>query len=143
MGSAAKGSEGGEGGAGGEGGEGGEGGAGEDVEEGDDESNDSSDEASAPRSGTKVRKLPQGSNKVAHSLVKKCMALWVHDAIGPSMGDGAAESRRFAIVQETVDRFKLQIENVDDLKGRLKDCACNADKVHIALLCVRYAYHAP
>ena len=141
MGSAAKGSEGGEGGAGGEGGEGGEG---EDVEEGDDESKDSNDEASPPRSGTKVRKLPQGSNKVAHSLVKKCMPLWVRDGIGPSMGDGPAEARRMAIVHETIDRFHLKkIEDDDGLSGRLKDCACNADKVHIALLCVRYAYHAP
>jgi hypothetical protein len=48
-----------------------------------------------------------------------------------------------AIVHETIDRFKLKIEDVDELNVRLKDCAGNADKVHIALLCVRYAYHAP
>jgi hypothetical protein len=101
MGSAAK---------GGKGGEGGEGGEGEDVEDGGDESNDSTDEASPPRSGKKVRKLPQGSNKVAHSLVKRCMPLWmpVHDPICPSVSDGAAEARRFAPVRDAIDRFKIK-----------------------------------
>ena len=124
-------------------GEDGDGGAGEHGEAGEDTGSDSGEEISSQ--AKKKRNLPSGSNKEAHALVKRCMPLWMGDQIGPSMGEGISDRRRNELIDEAINRFKLrQYSNIaDPLRNRLKACAVNADKVQIALLRVRFAFHAP
>lgn len=129
-------------------GEDGDGGAGEhgdgDGGAAEDTASDSGEEISGQQA-KKKRNLPAGSNKEAHALVKRCMPLWMGDQIGPSMGEGISDRRRNELIDEAINRFKMtQYSKIDDsLRNRLKACAVNADKVRIALLRVRFAFHAP
>ena len=115
-----------------------------DSGEAEDTGSDSGEEISSQHA-KKKRNLPSGSNKEAHALVKRCMPLWMGDQIGPSMGEGISDRRRNELIDEAINRFKLrQYSNIEDpLRNRLKACAVNADKVQIALLRVRFAFHAP
>ncbi len=91
--------------------------------------------------------LHSGSNAVAHALVKRCMGLWMLDAIGPLMGEGPASAQRNAIAIQAIKQFNIR--NLHDFtqgkdpsfEKRLKDCATQADKVLQSLLRVRYAFH--
>ena len=129
-------------------GEHGDGGAGEhgdgDGGAAEDTASDSGEEISWQQA-KKKRNLPAGSNKEAHALVKRCMPLWMGDQIGPSMGEFISDRRRNELIDEAINRFKMtQYSKIDDsLRNRLKACAVNADKVRIALLRVRFAFHAP
>jgi hypothetical protein len=52
--------------------------------------------------------LHSGSNAVAHALVKRCMGLWMRDAIGPLMGEGPATAQRNAIAIQAIKQFKIR-----------------------------------
>jgi len=92
--------------------------------------------------------LHSGSNAVAHALVKRCMGLWLRDAIGPLMGEGPATAQRNAIAIQAIKQFKIRdlhdfTQGKDPkMERRLKDCATQADKVLQSLRRVRYAFHA-
>jgi hypothetical protein len=87
------------------------------------------------------------SNAVAHALVKRCMGLWMRDAIGPLTGEGPANAQRNAIAIAAVKQFNIK-DLHDFTQGKdpkfekhMKDCANQADKVLQSLLRVRYAFH--
>ena len=136
-------------------GSGGGGGPDDGASEQDASDKEDSDEAEVieqkSESGRKRKRkvLEAGSNAVAHALVKRCMPLWMRDAIGPSMGDNPSNTQRSAIAINAVKLF--QMTNLDDFtKGkdpvfeqRMKDCANQADKVLQSLLRVCCAFHVP
>ncbi len=114
----------------------------------DSDKDDSDGTEKKSESGQKrYRKLLQsGSNAVAHALVRRCMGLWMRDAIGPLMGEGPANAQRNAIAIEAVKQFNINDLN-DFTRGkdptfekRLKDCATQADKV-LQSLCFGFVMH--
>ena len=126
------------------GGEGGGGGGADEEESGadggrgrvalaDESSSECEDDSHGPK---RKRRLPPGSNGQAHSVAKRCMPLWMRDAIGPAMAESPSDSERFSLVLDALSRYKMKVDDVEDLnfKKRMKDCASNADKVRIALL---------
>ena len=99
----------------------------------DESSSECEDDSHGPK---RKRRLPPGSNGQAHSVAKRCMPLWMRDAIGPAMAESPSDSDRFSLVLDALSRYKMKVDDVEDLnfKKRMKDCASNADKVRIALL---------
>jgi hypothetical protein len=116
-----------------------------------DDSDGAEDNEQKSGSGRKrKRKLVHtGSDAVAHALVKRCMGLWMRDAIGPWIGESPANAQRNAIAITAVKQFN--IKNLDDFtqcndpkfENRMKDCANQADKVLQSLLRVCDAFHVP
>jgi hypothetical protein len=75
-----------------------------------DDSDGAEDNEQKSGSGQKRKRklLHTGSNAVAHALVKRCMGLWMRDAIGPSMGESPASAQRNVIAIVAVKQFNMK-----------------------------------
>ncbi len=80
---------------------------GDEDEDDDDEVEDKAVAASQAPAKGKPRKKKQraGSNAEAHALVKRCMALWMRDAMGPAMGEPPSNTKRNELAKDAISRF--------------------------------------